>query len=53
MALFTGSGYDKTYGHIAIVEGIDEANGTITLRESNYNGDKKVTSRTVPISSAT
>ncbi len=53
MALFTWSGYDQTYGHIAIVTGVDEANGTITLKESNYNGDKKVTERTVPISSAT
>lgn len=26
MALFTGSGYDKTYGHISIVTGVDEAN---------------------------
>jgi len=53
MAFFGWPWYDKTYGHISIVTGVDEANGTIDLKESNYNGDKKVTKRTVPMSTVT
>ncbi len=53
MAFFGGDGYDPTYGHISIVTGVDQANGTITVKESNYNNDKKVTERTVPASSVT
>lgn len=52
MALFTGSGYDQTYGHIAIVTGVNP-DGTINVKESNYGNDKRVTERTVPASSVT
>ena len=44
MVLFSGGGYDKQYGHIAIVTGVND-DGTINVKESNYNGDKKVTER--------
>lgn len=52
MALFTGSGYDQTYGHISIVTGVNP-DGTINVKESNYGNDKRVTERTLPASSVT
>lgn len=42
--LFSGGGYDKTYGHIAVVTGVN-SDGTINVKESNYKGDKTVTER--------
>ena len=33
----------RKYGHVAIVTDIDWANNKITLAESNYSGDKKIT----------
>ena len=52
MAFFGGAGYDPTYGHISIVTGVN-ADWTITVKESNYGNDKKVTERTVPANSVT
>lgn len=46
MVLFTGGNYDKTYGHIASIESVNQ-DGTINVVESNLNGDKKVTRRTL------
>lgn len=48
LVLFDGGGYDKTYGHIAVVTGVSADGKTITVKESNYNGDNKVTERTIP-----
>lgn len=33
----------RKYGHVAIVTDVDWANNKITLAESNYSGDKKIT----------
>lgn len=52
MAFFGGAGYDPTYGHISIVTGVNP-DGTITVKESNYGNDQKVTERTVPANTAT
>lgn len=46
MVLFTGGGYDKTYGHIASIESVNQ-DGTLNIVESNLNGDNKVTRRTI------
>ena len=48
MVLFSGGGYDKTYGHIAAIESVNQ-DGTMNIVESNLNGDNKVTRRTIPI----
>jgi len=34
MVLFTGGGYDSTYGHIAAIESVNP-DGTINVVESN------------------
>lgn len=52
MAFFGWAGYDPTYGHISIITGVNQ-DGTINVKDSNYNGDKTVWERTVPASSAT
>lgn len=44
LVLFGGGGYDKKYGHIAVVTGVNE-DGTINVRESNFNGNSRVTER--------
>ena len=51
MVLFSGGGYDKTYGHIASIESVNP-DGTINVVESNLNGDNKVTRRTISASDA-
>lgn len=48
MVLFNWWNYDKTYGHIAVVTGIN-ADWSITVKESNLNWDKKVTERTISL----
>ena len=48
MVLFSGGGYDKTYGHIAAIESVNQ-DGTMNIVESNLNGDNKVTRRTISI----
>lgn len=45
--LFSGGGYDPKYGHMAIVKSVNP-DGTITVKESNFHGDKRVTERTIP-----
>lgn len=52
MVFFGWPWYDATYWHISIVTGVN-ADGTINVKDSNYNGDMKVWERTVPASSAT
>lgn len=52
MAFFGWPGYDKTYGHVSVVTGVN-ADGSITVKDSNYANDKKVQERTVPASSVT
>lgn len=52
MAFFGWAWYDPTYWHISIVTSVNE-DWTINVKDSNYNGDKKVTERTVPASTAT
>ena len=52
MAFFGWPWYDKTYGHVAVVTGVN-ADGTINVKDSNYANDKKVQERTVPASSVT
>lgn len=52
MVLFAWDGYDKTYWHIAVVTAVNQ-DWTMTVKESNLNWDKKITERTIPISSAT
>lgn len=52
MAFFGWPGYDKTYGHVSVVTGVN-ADGSITVKDSNYANDKKVQERTVPASSIT
>jgi hypothetical protein len=47
MVLFTGNGYDKTYGHIAAIESVNQ-DGTMNIVESNLKNDNKVTRRTIP-----
>jgi hypothetical protein len=46
MILFTGSGYDKTYGHISSIESVNQ-DGTLNIVESNLKWDNKVTRRTI------
>ena len=52
MAFFGWPGYDKTYGHVSVVTSVN-ADGSITVKDSNYANDKKVQERTVPASSIT
>ena len=52
MAFFGWAWYDPTYWHIGIVTSVNE-DWTINVKDSNYNGDKKVTERTVPANTAT
>lgn len=52
MVFFGWDGYDKTYGHIGIVTGVNQ-DGTINVKDSNYGNDKLVRERTVPASTAT
>jgi hypothetical protein len=52
IVLFSGWNYDPTYGHIAIVTGVNQ-DGTINIKESNYEDKNIVSERTVPISEAT
>ena len=52
MAFFGWPWYDKTYGHVAVVTGVN-ADWTINVKDSNYANDKKVRERTVPASSVT
>ena len=52
MAFFGWPWYDETYGHIGIITWVNP-DGTISIKDSNYNGDKMVWERTVPASSAT
>lgn len=47
MLLFNGGNYDKTYWHISLVTWVDADAGTITIKESNLNGDNKVTTREI------
>ena len=46
LVFFDWDKYDTTYGHIARVEAINQ-DWTVDLVESNYNGDEKVTRRTI------
>lgn len=52
LVFFTGSGYDKSNGHVSVVKTIN-GDGTMTLKESNYKGDETVGERRVPVNSAT
>ena len=52
MVFFGWAEYDKTYGHIGIVTGVNP-DGTIQVKDSNYWNDGKVQVRTVPQSTAT
>lgn len=49
MVLFTGGMYDKTYGHIALVESVNP-DGSLNIVESNLKNDMKVTRRTISAS---
>jgi len=52
LVFFSGGKYDQTNGHVSVVTAVN-ADGTITVKESNLKGDEKVSTRTIPASEAT
>lgn len=46
---FSGGGYNRYYGHVGIVAGIE--NDNIIVKDMNYRGLYEVTIRKVPIDS--
>lgn len=52
LVFFSGGKYDQKNGHVSVVTAVN-ADGSITVKESNLKWDEKVSTRTIPASEAT